>query len=176
MTKRDLFRILIKIIGLYSLISTIFTSIPINLSYLNLGIDLTTFLLIFGLPTFMVFIYILLILKTDKLIDILKVDKGFDDEKIQITNFSAVNLLNLGLILISGLMIVDNLPIFLQNTFLEFKDSVAPKNEFIIKKEITFETTNTFNWALSTINTFFGWLILTNYQKISNWILKRNLV
>jgi len=87
MTKRDFFRIIIKLFGLYALILTVFIYIPTNISYVTFQFEPIVLLWIFGAAALTALIYILLIRKTDLIIDFLKIDKGFDDDRIEFWKF-----------------------------------------------------------------------------------------
>lgn len=63
MTKRDFFRTIIKLFGLYALILTVFTFIPQHISYVAFEFDFIVLFWIIGVTVFIVLIYIFLILK-----------------------------------------------------------------------------------------------------------------
>ena len=173
MTKRDFFRIIIKLFGLYSLILTVFTYIPSNIGYVTFEFELMTLLWIFGATALVALIYVFLILKTDRIIDILKIDKGFDDERIELGNFNSEKIFKLALIIIGGFLIVDYLPNFLQFTYLAFKSQVSPKG-LNYMEEIAFgKPTDYFNWTIAGMNILLGIILLTNYDRISKWLLRK---
>jgi len=60
-----------------------------------------------------IILFYLLINKTDVLIKLLQLDKGFDNEIIEFNNFALDNILKLGVIIIVGTMILDNIAVFL---------------------------------------------------------------
>jgi hypothetical protein len=173
MTKRDFFRIIIKLFGLYSLILTVFNYIPSNIGYVTLEFEPITLLWIFGASAFVLLVYIFLILKTDKIIDLLKIDKGFDDERIEIGNFNSERIFKFALIIIGGFLIIDFLPNFLQYTYLAFKSQVSPKGLNYLE-EIGFgKQSDYFNWTIATINIILGIILLTNYDKIAKWLMRK---
>ncbi|RBP27033.1 hypothetical protein DFR65_11211 [Oceanihabitans sediminis] len=173
MTKRDFFRIIIKLFGLYSLILTVFNYIPSNIGYVTYDFEPLTLLWILGATAIVVLIYIFLILKTDRIIDLLKIDKGFDDERIEIGNFNSDKILKFALIIIGGFLIIDFLPNFLHYTFLAFKSQVSPKGLNYLE-EIGFgKPSDYFNWTVSTINIIIGIILLTNYDRISKWLIRK---
>src|SRR5690606_14048048 len=124
MTKRDFFRIIIKIFGLYSLILTVFNVLPTSIGYITDFVP-TTLLWIFGSMVLIILMFSFLIFKTDKIINLLKLDKGFDDERIELGNFNNKKILQFALILIGGFLFLGHLPDFLQYCFLAFKKQVA---------------------------------------------------
>ena len=173
MTKRDFFRIIIKLFGLYALIITVFTYIPTNISYVTFRFEPIVLLWIFGFVAIAVLIYILLIRKTDLIIDFLKIDKGFDDDRIEFGNFNSQKIIQLALILIGGFLIIDYLPDFLQYTYLAFKKEVSP-NGLNFMEDFSFgKITDYFNWVISGLNLIVGYVLLTNYDRITKWLNRK---
>jgi len=173
MTKRDFFRIIIKFFGLYSLILTVFSFIPSNISFIIIDFNLMSILWIFGLTTFVILLYVFLILKTDRLINLLKIDEGFDEEQIVIGNFNNQQYIKFAIIILGGLLIIDFLPTFLQYSFLAFRDKVTT-SENTLNLFLEFGTPRDyFNWIQAGINTLLGYLLITNYYKISKWLFRK---
>lgn len=174
MTKRDFFRIVIKLFGLYSLILTVFNYIPSNIAYITIDFDLMTLLWIFGASSLVVLIYVFLILKTDRIINLLKIDQGFDDDRIEFGNFDSYKIFKFSLIVIGGFMIIDYLPNFLQYTYLAFKSKVSSTglNYF---EELGFgKTIDYFNWSIAGLNIVIGIIIITNYDRIAKWLTRKD--
>ncbi len=170
MTKRDFFRIIIKLFGLFSLITTIFELIPVNLSYAVSMNGFEPYLILWTIILVVIAIafFTFILFKTDKIIDILKLDRGFDEEKIHFENFNSTNIVKLAAILIGGMMIINSFPEFLNHAYHAFKSSVGA-NLFY---DETYNEKQYFNWILSGINLIIGYLLLTNYKKITNSLLK----
>ena len=63
----------------------------------------------------------MLIIKTDVLITLLHLDKGFDTEIIEFHNFDLDNILKLGVFIIGGTMVLDNIAVFLNQSYLASK-------------------------------------------------------
>lgn len=171
MTKRDFFRILIKIFALYSIILTVFTWIPSNLIYTFYDFELLAILggLVFTLLAF--FIYYFIIKKTDQIIDFIKLDKGFDNPNIELGNLGTDKILMVGIIIVGGLLIVSNLSDLIQYSFLAFKNNVQSGGLNKILNN-SFGTTN-LNWVFSLINILIGYLLLTNYDKVVKWLKRK---
>src|SRR5690606_26990278 len=105
--------------------------------------------------------------------DFLKIDQGFDDERIEFGNFSSQKIMQLALILIGGFLIIDYLPDFLQFTYLAFKKEVSPSG-LNLMEDLTFgKTKDYFDWVISGMNLIVGYLLLTNYSRITEWINKK---
>jgi hypothetical protein len=68
MTKKDLFRLIIKIFGLYSIITTIFSALPSNISWVIMQIDITGIIWLIGTVVVIVLLFMFLVYKPDKII------------------------------------------------------------------------------------------------------------
>ena len=166
MTKRDLFRILIKIFGLYSIINVTFSALPNNVFFVFREID------IIGIAWFLITLIVIILLflfmiyKPDKIINWFKFDKGFDEDRIDFQNFNNINILKLAVIIVGGITLIYNIPVFLSNTFFAFKSSLGKEYN-----TTTFPYGNLrdyIHWTTSSINMVIGYLMLTNY----NYIIK----
>jgi hypothetical protein len=164
MTKKDLFRLIIKIFGLYSVISIIFSVFPSNVGLVLSQIDFIGIVwLIFSLIA-IILLFTLLIYKPDKIISWLKLDKGFDEDKIEFQNFNNSNILRLAIIVIGGTILIQNIPAFLSHTLFAFKSSAGNGlNDNMFK----FGLRDYIHWATSFLNIILGYLMLTNYNYIS---------
>jgi hypothetical protein len=173
MTKRDFFRLIIKIFGLYSIITTLFSALPNNISWAIWQIDLAGILWIIGTVTVVVLLFILLIYKSDKIILWLKLDKGFDNDNIDFQNFNTENILKLAVIIIGGIVLLKNIPVFLSHTIFAFKSSFHTDlhNDQIIKYG---ELKDYIFWFTSFLNIVIGYLMLTNYTYISRILKRKN--
>lgn len=173
MSKRDFFRTIIKLFGLYSLILSLFQFFPSLINFSVIGVDLWSVVSILGLTVIIIAIYIFLINRPDLIIDLLKLDKGFDDSRIEFGAFDSNKLVSFATILIGGFLIVDYFPSFINSCYTAFKenvqstgldglmDSFAPKTQY-------------FDWGIATMNIVIGFLLLTNYQNVAKWIIKTN--
>ncbi len=160
MSKRDFFSIVIKLFGLYSIIISLFSILPSNLSWLVNSFDLLTgiwvaisFVVSFGLIW-------LLILNSEKVVDLLKLDKGFKDDRIDFGNLSSMEIVKIGSFIIGGILFLDNLPPFLSQTYFAFKESINHTNLSIH---------DDYYWLINGINLVIGYLLITNYD----WVAKR---
>lgn len=172
MTKKDFFRILVKLFALNSLLLTVFTYLPQNLNYVGFANDNSIYFLLFGIVLLIVALFIIIVWKTDSIINFLKLDKGFDDDRIDFKNFNPKNVVKFALIFIGGYLVVDYLPMFLQNTYLGFKIEVSPTPLQESELMGTMRGFNKFDWISSGLNLVIGFLLLTNYAKISAWLYR----
>lgn len=166
MTKRDFFRLIIKFFGLYSGVLAVFTVIPNNISNILIQFDITVALFIIGSILIVILLFLFLIFKADLIIDILKLDKGFDDDKIQFENLSTESIVKIAIFLIGGFLIIDYLPNFLNYTLQAFRRNIQ-------SSEYSNIPVNYFNWIISGINIFLGYILITNYKVISNYLDKK---
>lgn len=173
MTKRDFFRIIIKLFGLYSLILVVFNYKPTNIGYMFRDFQWVALVWILGLTTFVASIYIFLILKVDRIIDLLKIDKGFDDEQIILGDFTTKKLVQFAILLIGGFLIVDHLPSFLHNSYIAFKQQVTGGRLNYVE-DMQYKTSYFYReWILEGLNILIGLLFLTNYQRMKNWLTRK---
>lgn len=173
MTKRDFFRIIIKLFGLYSLILVVFNYKPTNIGYMFRDFQWVALVWILGLTTFVASIYIFLILKVDRIIDLLKIDKGFDDEQIILGDFTTKKLVQFPILLIGGFLVVDHLPNFLHNSYIAFKQQVTGGRLNYVE-DMQYKTSYFYReWILEGINVLIGFLFITNYQRMKNWLTRK---
>jgi len=174
MTKRDFFRIIIKIFGLYSLILALFYYIPSNIGFMIYEI---TPLILIGLCVvifLLVLIFAFLIRKTDKVIDILKLDTGFDSPRIELGNLSGLDIMKFALIVIGGFLMIDYLPEFLQYCYLAFKSKVSRNGINPVLDEFSYgNSVDYFQWVVSGLNLLLGYILLTNYSRIAKWLTRK---
>jgi len=166
MTKKDFFRVLIKLFGLYWLISTVFSlSQIVYISANNAGwmgiIYSVVMLSILG------FLFYVLIFKSDSIIDLLKLDKGFDEDRIEFQNFNTENILMLAVIIIGATMILDSIAIFLNQIYLGVKVFMSNQSDYV-----TINGQSNYQLMFSSTKLVLGYILLTNYPSISKFLLK----
>lgn len=166
MTKKDFFRILIKVFGLYSLILSLFSFFPQNITNVYFSKDdFWMLFIIFTSFLLLITLFISLLFKTDFIIDKLKLTNSFDDDQIIIGNLDTLSIFKFAIILIGGLMIIDTFPKFLMDIINEFKLNVS---NFPIKN---YES-NYFWFGVRFINLLFGYLLLTNCKSVAKFLNK----
>ena len=176
MTKKDLFRLIIKIFGLYFVIPNLFTFLNFIIEVFtpqfdsNVQVNYGGYIWPIIELAVIIFLFVFLIYKPDLIIKWLKLDKGFDEDRIDFQNFNIANILKLAVIVIGGLLLIHNIPIFLSNSWFAFKASVGSNfnndnsNHFGGLKEYL-------NWGITFINIVIGYFLVTNYNFVSK-ILK----
>ncbi len=172
MTKRDFFRIIIKIFGLYSVVAALFFYLPKSLPFLiNLQFDPKEIILLIVSAGFPVFLFILLLYNTDRVIKLFKLEKGFDTETINFADLNARQLILFSCILIGGLMILDNLTNFIGASLAGFADLVRPK--YPISDEPFDTGVNYFpNWLHTGLNILIGYLLIDFRNGIASQLLR----
>ena len=168
MTKKDLFRIIIKLFGLYLIISTV-VSLPL-LSHLFLSyngeIDWASLLI----PVILFLASFMLILKPDVIIQFFKLDKGFDSDKIETSSMNGQSISKIALIIISIFLIVSNLGGFITQVIFSFKASIS-KNSVDNLLEVYNPNPVNYNFMLSSgLSLLIGFLLLTNFSRLSKWM------
>ncbi|MGE0078986.1 MAG: hypothetical protein AB7S48_14090 [Bacteroidales bacterium] len=168
MTKKDLFRLIIKVFGLYSTISSIFYFVP---NYTVLILREPDFLgivwLILAL-TIIIILFLFLIFKPDSIIKAFRLDKGFDENRIEFQNFGAENIVKLAIVLFAGMIIINNIPTFLSNAYFSIKLFVQ-QNRF----DTSFRENDYIHLATSGISMFIGYLLLTNYNAVAKFLVRK---
>jgi hypothetical protein len=169
MTTKDLFNIILKVLGIF-FIKDILAIIP---QLFSVGLYLTKYdtvreaIWTLLLTLLMLFIYGLvsyyLIFKTNIIIDKLKLDKGFDQETISL-NIHRSTILSIAIIVIGGLMLADGIPDLCRQLFAYFQE-----------KRMTYGQTNpaiSYSvFALAKI--VIGLLLISNQRQIVNFIESR---
>jgi hypothetical protein len=154
MSKKDFFVLAIKLFGLFSLVTSIFSVIPGNISFALMGVDLVSIIWIMVAVTAIGGLFVLLVFKADWVVQALKLDKGFDDNRIEIGNLKSTDIIKVGTFIIGGLLILNNIPGFLSHTLFALKG----RNDLM-----EYKMEDHFNWAVTAINLIIGYLLLTNY-------------
>ena len=158
MTKRDFFILLVKTFGLYTIVVTLFSVLPGNISFALMHADLTAYLWI-GVTIIVFFgLLILLIFFAKHIVNLLKLDKGFDDDRIELGNLKKEDIIKLGCFIIGGIIFLKNIPAFLSHTLFAFKEDLAGMN---------YGGNNKFLWLVSGINLIIGYLLLTKYYWVA---------
>lgn len=158
MTKRDFFVLLIKVFGLNALVNGIFSVIPNNMMFGFSNVDIFVVLWTIAVVGIFFGTFWILILKADWLAGLLKLDKGFSDERIELGNLSSADIIKLGIFVIGGLLLIQSIPGLLSHVFWAFKGELVGKE---------FNEKDKFNFAVSVLNVLAGYLLMTNYDRVS---------
>ena len=172
MTKKDFFRIIIKLFGLYSAILILFYQIPYIIEYSQYGFELTMILYVVISMLVAIGLFLVLVFNADKIILWLKLDQGFDDQTIDFKNFNLQNLVCFSVILIGGFLIIDNISIFLRQIYLAFKSTASSSGLISMLETLAFDQADYFTLFSSGFSITLGYVMLTNFTRISKWIIK----
>ena len=176
MTKTDFFRLMIKIFGLYLLVSIIFSTLPSCFTmfieyfrYESFGTDGIPFviwcIICFFVP---ILLFILLIRKADTIIKFLKLDKGFDDDVINLKNFDKLQIFKMAAIIIGGIIFIENISPFLSDVLFYFKSKVG--NDLFYKVE--YSPRDSANTTISALNIIVGYFLMAKNEAIARFISK----
>lgn len=174
MNIRDLFRLLIKLFGVYTLVTVIYALCSLIYVHLIAGTDLNLFLLLLTISVVLLIaiIYGLLLIKTDKVIDMLRLTKGFEDNKIEIQNFDTSNLLKIACVVAGLIILANNFPDFAYQCFFLIKSKISTNittNDLYESLNIGFDY---FGISISGISCLLGYVLLTNYARFARWVEK----
>lgn len=160
MTKRDFFRLVIKVFGLYNLIAILFYFIPQFSTYYIEGYSLSTFLVLLGSVLLMIASLFVLLFNADFIIAILKLDKNFDDNQVIIGNLSSYSIILLSISIISLMLIVNSIPELIFQIVNLFKNEIShrtlgntPIDYYLIITQV--------------LSIVVGYLLLVNNKKIA---------
>lgn len=133
MTKRDFFRVLIKLFGLYIFIEYLFIGIMANFNFFY--IDSEPIVVIASIVVVLIWVglFLAIMFKTDSILDMLSLDKGFEDERINLGEMKATGLMKIGLIVIGALLVINNIAPMLYHIFYAFKAEV---NDYNVQSQI----------------------------------------
>jgi len=167
MTKRDFFIIIIRVFGLYVLINTIFF-LPTSIDNILMSFkynDFSVFLLVVLLLFFSIALFVFLLFYTGKIVTFLKLDKGFDDNRIEISHLTLDDLLKFAIVIIGGMLIMNNISGFI--TYLSYFFKLKALHASV-------ENFSYLNFAISFLNIIVGYLLITNYDIVSNFLKIKN--
>jgi len=161
MSIRTFWNIVIKILGLF-LISGALVLVPQSISYSYYAFksgDLIDVLSLAALNLILLSIYFVIIrlciYKTNWITDKLKLDKGFETENIEL-NFDSTKIISIALIVIGGLLFIDNIPVLFREIMVFFQDKSLfkdyPKSGWLI---------------FYFCKTIIGYLLMTNSFRIA---------
>ena len=129
MTNKDFFRLMIKLFGLYQFLLLIFTFLPSNLQLLfNDFFSIGSIISIILITLFIIAVYYVFVKNPDLIINFFKLDRGFDKNEITVNNLNSDTILKIGMVLIGGFLIVDNLGYFISSFITYFKISYMKEN------------------------------------------------
>lgn len=171
MTKKDFFRIIIKLFGLHAATFALFSLLPRYAGYMVNEFDATAVFIVITIFIVIILLLVALIFGADIIINYLKLDKGFDDDYIKFGDLTELNVLKLSVIIISGLLIIDNFPTFLNHCYFILKDLFSNQGADGMLDAFTNDRVNYFQFSVTVISIILGYLMITNYTYVAKWLL-----
>ncbi|MDI9310244.1 MAG: hypothetical protein QM535_08510 [Limnohabitans sp.] len=170
MTIKDLFRLLLKLFGTYSLVISLFTVIPQNVSNLTyMGEDILLGFWLFLILVIIISLYLFIIFKTDLIVEKLKLDKGFDEDKIVFEKISDIEIYKFAIILLGGFLLIDNLPVMISQIMYIFKANLNVSNVVFNDKSIY----DYFDLLITVLSVLIGYLLINNYRFVAEFFSKK---
>lgn len=173
MTKKDIFTIILKLFGLYSVIGVIaqLPSIYLSFYYDSINEDNLIVLVIFALNALLVFI---LLFKPEIIVNLFQLDRGFDDDEVPLHAFDGKLITKTALIIIALYLMVFNIGPFISEVLYSFKASVQ-RNDLDTLLNTLHSNSGSYELLLYYgINLLVGFLLITNHARVTNWIEKIN--
>jgi hypothetical protein len=171
MTKKDLFKIILKLFGLFAVVEVLI-QIPGIIFYLstNNTADMDWYLTLFFVMSILV--TVVLLFKPEIIISIFRLDKGFETNEVSVSSINEKTIIKIAIIVIGLFLVIRNLVDFLTHLVLSFKESVAKSNLDTLVDVINSTGVNYSVLINSSLQILLGFLLLTNYNTITSWIEK----
>jgi hypothetical protein len=168
MTIRTFWNILLKILGIYlvvSGVSVIMSHLSMVATIFAMGTDDMIYYIATTLSILVAYFFILwlFVFKTSWLIDRLDLENGFEEERIDLKgDFSAI--MTIAIIVIGGIMLIESLPMLAREFSL-----------YIQRKEIAFQENPSIGWTIFyVVKAMIGYLLMTNSKPIATFIYKKS--
>ena len=171
MTKKDLFKIILKLYGLYSVIGIVI-QLPNIIYYLSLDMSNDIGWIMMTMPAVGLIVVYLLLFKPGAIIRLFKLDDGFDNNETSIKGIGGKEITKIGLIVIAVYLIASNLVSFISQVVLSFKESIS-RNDFGQPIDFNPYPLNYQVMINSGLCLLVGFLLLTNHTRISHWVEKK---
>jgi hypothetical protein len=168
---RDFLRLLLKLFGLYLLISTVF-SIPAYIVYMvQTGTDLVPILFNIAGEVFVIAalacIFFYLVFNPDKIIDRLKLDRGFEATHIHFEKLSSGLVLKIGISIVGLLLFVRNISDLLTYGYRIFKKSVTASEDYFgggAEEQVSA--------VIALLNIIVAFILITNMNGLTKFLLQ----
>lgn len=161
MTKRDFFTIIIKLFSMFTLLSFLVMQVPSNISFSLSGTRLEYIVFMWVAAIGAIVFSVLVFYNASKIVSTLKLDHGFDDDRIDLGNGDYTGLMKIALVVIGGLLLVNNFTDFMVSCISRFRDVVASDGLNI---------SDNYHLVTHGLNVVVGYLIITNANRIALWL------
>lgn len=164
---KEIYRLLIKILGLYFLV-TILSAILNPISAMLLDKAFVQFIWPLSIQViYAIIIFWLFFIKTDWILQILRIDNGNEEDLIEFKDTKKEPIWDFVVVIVGGFLIVKHFPIFISNLIFQFQ-TVSGINDVTA----SYVTDMKVRIAINLLGIVVGYLMITNRQKISKWIAK----
>jgi hypothetical protein len=170
MEVRDFFRLLLKLFGLYLFLANLF-ALPGYLPFLISdpgGILEVIGYVSIGLAMLCLFLY--LVFTPDKIINALKLHKGFSESRIDFEKLDGAAILKLGVILISGILFVSNVPALLIDLY-RLMNAKSPQYN-----GVPLSTHDYIGFVTRILNVLVAIVLITNIGSVTRFLLRKQQV
>jgi len=169
MSPKSFFMIVVRIVGIF-LFMNVLTGLPMTISLLSTvgvyreGFAITPLIVfIILMAIFLSLIVYYLLIKPEKLIEYFDLDKRFEEEKFEL-NFSRTVILKISIIIIGGITLFNQVPKFLQELFVFWRQ----------KNILWQEDPETSNLIFSIVIIVSSYFLIYYNEKIVQYIEKKS--
>ncbi|MEP2935648.1 MAG: hypothetical protein ABJM06_08005 [Gilvibacter sp.] len=173
MSYRDFFRVVIKLFALYGFINVLYYFFPTIMQIGAFSSSATDLIFPIGIAVVIIALLLLLVYFADGLIDLLKLDKGLDHQAIDSIGITAHGIAHVGIIIIGGLIFIENITDFLSMSVEKFNDLIGTSNTPNVLDDFNNYKVNTYTWVQSGVLSAIGYLLITNYGRLGRWLVKQ---
>lgn len=163
----DLIRLFIKLFSLIFLAYSFITTLSQMTMSIALGAELMFMISSAIMIALMILIFWLLFFKTNWIIRILKLDQGYENNMIELKDSKKEPILDFAIVIVGGIVLVKNIPVFLSNLIFAFKASAGTNDvtdSYIADMNIRIAT--------NLLGIIIGYLLITNRRGLIKWIDK----
>src|SRR5690606_20190873 len=103
---------------------SLFSVLPNNISFVIQNIEIIGIIWLLATALIIIGLFYLLLSKADKISKLLKLQNGFDEDRIDFNGLKSLDIIKFVILIIGGLLFVENIPTFLSHTLFAFKSSI----------------------------------------------------
>jgi len=168
MTTTDLYRVLLKVIGIYFFINYILSNFTgFYYDYIDNDSLSQSFVSFISIAV-MIFLFYQLVFKTDSLIRILKLTSNHDSEEVKTDRLCSIDLFNAALVFIGLSLVVHNIITMLSQVYYLLELYIPNKVPTTVSKNYSF-----YFILYSGLSIVFGLFITLNAPKLALWLNKK---
>jgi hypothetical protein len=94
-------------------------------------------------------------------------EKGFDDDKIDLGNLNALEVIKIGCFIIGGFLFIINIPVFLSHAYIAFQNEIAWNEK---------TSPDQFELYISGLNVVIGFLLIRNFDVVARILIWKNTI